>query len=252
MNRKKNYPKAIFLSAVTISGLTILGTLAIALIIPKDKISLVAGSMEAMDYFLRAFHMEWLVPALATLVAIGAMGTVSTWIAGPCRGLLAAGEDGDFPPFLQKTNRHGMPNSLLFIQAAIVTVLATAFIFMPNIQSSFWVLTVLASLLYSIMYILLFISGIVLRYKHPKTAREYRVPGGKNWGMWVTGVLGLIGMVFVCVIVFFPPPGVDVGSVFWFDMFLVIGAVVSCGAPLILYECRSEKWVLHAKKSAPK
>ena len=240
---QKNYPKAIFLSAFLITALTILGTMSIAIIIPKDKISLVAGSMEAIDLFLRAFKMEWLVPGLAFFVAIGAMGTVSTWIAGPCRGLLAAAEKGDFPPFLQKTNQHNMPKSLLVIQAAIVTVLATAFIFMPNIQSSFWVLTVLASLLYSIMYMLLFISGIVLRYKHPKTKREYKIPGGKTWGMWLTGLMGLIGMVFVIIIGFFPPPGVDVGSVLGFDLFLLLGAIVACGAPLLLYECRSESWI---------
>ncbi len=244
---QKNYPKAILLSALLISVLTILGTLSIALIIPKDKISLVAGSMEAIDLFLKAFNMQWLVPGLAFFIAIGAMGTVSTWIAGPCRGLLAAGENGDFPPFLQKTNSQEMPSSLLIIQALIVTVLATVFIFMPDIQSSFWVLTVLASLLYSIMYILLFVSGIILRYKHPKTKREYRVPGGKMWGMWVTGIFGLIGMVFVIIIGFFPPPGVQINSVIGFDLFLLIGAVVACGFPLILYQCRSDKWIKSSK-----
>lgn len=244
---QKNYPKAILLSALLISILTILGTIAIALIIPKDKISLVAGSMEAIDLFLKAFKMQWLVPGLALFIAIGAMGTVSTWIAGPCRGLLAAAEKGDFPPILQKTNKQGMPSSLLIIQALIVTALATVFVFMPDIQSSFWVLTVLASLLYSIMYVLLFLAGIILRYKHPRTKREYRVPGGKNWGMWLAGLCGLFGMAFVIVIGFFPPPGVEIKSVLGFDLFLVIGALVSCGIPLLIYQCRSDSWAKSTK-----
>src|SRR3989338_8325527 len=114
---QKNYPKAIFLSTFLISALTILGTIAIAIIIPKDKISLVAGSMDAIGLFQKAFQIEWLLPLLAILVALGGIGTVSTWIAGPCRGLLAAAENGDFPPFLQKTNHHNMPSTLLIIQA---------------------------------------------------------------------------------------------------------------------------------------
>ncbi len=246
---QKNYPKAIFLSTIAISALTILGTLAIAIIVPKNQISLVAGSMEAIDLFLKAFNMQWLLPLLALFVALGGIGTVSTWIAGPCRGLLAAGETGDFPPFLQKVNHHNMPSTLLILQAVVVTVLASAFIFMPNVQSSFWVLTVLASLLYSIMYLLLFISGIVLRYKHPRTQREYRLGGGKVWGMWLAGILGLIGTSFVIIIGFFPPPGTEVSSLFAFDMVLLIGAVVSCGFPLILYECRSKSWVKNPRKN---
>ncbi len=241
-NPQKNYPKAIFLSTFLICSLTILGTIAIAIIIPKEEISLVAGSMDAIRLFLKAFKMEWMLPALAIFVALGGIGTVSTWIAGPCRGLLAAGENGDFPPFLQKTNRHNMPSTLLLLQGVIVTILASVFIFMPNVQSSFWMLTVLASMLYSIMYVLLFISGIVLRYKHPRTIRKYRVPGGKVWGMWLVGILGFIGMAFVIMIGFFPPAEVKVSSVFWFDMFLLIGAVVSCGFPLLLFEHRSKSW----------
>lgn len=241
-NPQKDYPRAIFFSASMISVLTILGTIAIAVIIPKEKISLVSGTMQALELFLQSFNMPGLVPILALLVALGAMGTVSTWIAGPCRGLLAAGEKGDFPPMLQKTNSKGMPSALLYLQGAIVTLLSLAYVFMPDIQSSFWVLNVLASILYSIMYLLLFISGIVLRYKRPTTHRAYRVPGGKTWGMWLAGILGIIGTVFVIIIGFFPPPGINITSLFWFDVTLVIGIVISCGAPLLLYEYRSRTW----------
>ncbi len=239
---QKNYPKAIFFSAFLISSLSIMGTLAIVVTIPKEKISIVAGSMEAIDLFLRTFKMEWLVPAVAILVALGAVGTVSTWVSGPCRGLLAAAEKGDFPPLLQRTNRHGMPIALFLIQAIVVTVLATAFFLMPDPQSSFWLLTVITAELYSVMYILLFISGIVLRYKHPRVNREYRIPGGERWGMWIASTLGIIGTTFVIIVGFFPPPGVGISSVFWFNSLLVGGIAISCSVPILIYQFRSESW----------
>ncbi len=239
---QKNYPKAIFFSAFLISSLSIMGTIAIALTIPKEKISIVAGSMEAIDLFLKTFRMEWLVPAVAILVTMGAIGTVSTWVSGPCRGLLAAAEKGDFPPLLQKTNRHGMPIALFLIQAIIVTILATVFFLMPSTQSSFWLLTVITAELYSVMYILLFLSGIMLRYKHPRVNREYRIPGGKTWGMWIASILGLLGTSFVIIVGFFPPPGVGISNIFCFNLILIGGIALSCSVPILIYEFRSETW----------
>lgn len=71
---KKDYPKAIFLSAALIIGLSILGTLAIAIVIPSTKISLVAGGMEAISSFLKAYSLSWMIPVISILIALGAFG----------------------------------------------------------------------------------------------------------------------------------------------------------------------------------
>ena len=99
-NPQRNYPRAILLSAVIIIGLSVLGTLAIAIVIPQNEINLVAGSMAAIDTFLKTYNLGLLTPLIALLVALGALGTVSTWAAGPSKGLLAAALDGDFPPII--------------------------------------------------------------------------------------------------------------------------------------------------------
>ncbi|MCB1085387.1 MAG: amino acid permease, partial [Chlamydiia bacterium] len=101
-NPQKNYPRAILLSAIIIILLSIFGTLAIAVVIPEDKISLVSGGMEAIAFFLRSYHLDWSIPIIAFLIAFGATGSMSTWAAGPSKGLLAAAQDGDFPPILHK------------------------------------------------------------------------------------------------------------------------------------------------------
>ncbi|MCH9621392.1 MAG: Glutamate/gamma-aminobutyrate antiporter [Chlamydiia bacterium] len=240
-NPKKSFPTAILLSAGIIVTLTILGTLCIAIVIPREDISLVSGTIEAMSAFLTQYNMSFLMPFMAILIAIGALGGLSSWVVGPCKGLLASAESGDFPPFMQKTNKNGMPHVLMFIQGGIVTCLSLLFVLMPNVSSSFWILTVLSAQLYIVMYILLFISGIVLKYKKPNMPRAYSVPGG-TIGMWIVAGLGLLGVTFSLVIGFFPPPDVVVDNIIFFESFLLIGIISMILLPIWIHTMRRPSW----------
>ena len=222
--------------------LSVLGTLSVAIIIPKTEISFVSGSIEALYKFLQQWNMSWMVPVVAICIALGALGGVSTWAAGPCRGLLAAAQNGDLPPFMHKSNKHNMPVVVMIIQASIVTVLAILFVFMPNVNSSFWLLSVLAAELYLLMYILLFISAIILRYKKPFLERPYKVPGG-NIGLWVVSIIGIIGSLFAMVVGFFPPPQIHTGNILFYELFLSIGIIVCSSIPFIIFQFRNEKWL---------
>lgn len=234
-NPQKNYPRAIFYSAFVIITFSILGTLSIAIVLPKDSIDLLLGSITTIYSILKSINLAWLTPVVSILIAIGSLGGVSTWITGPGKGVLAAAERGDLPPFFAKKNKVGMPLSILIVQACIVTIMSTAFVFMPNVSSSYWILTVITSQIYILVYILLFISAIVLRYTHPKTPRTYKVPGKNNIGIWICGILGLSASVFAIVVGFFPPPGVHIGSIWFFEAFLVGGIILSCVLPLWAY-----------------
>ena len=236
-NPQKNYSRAIFFSASIIICLTILGTLAISVIIPKNDINLISGSIEAIYSFFAHFGLERFIPLIAAIIVLGPLGGVSSWAAGPCRGLLAAAEKGDFPPFMRKTNKHDMPVNVMLIQAGIVTVLSFAFIFMPNVSSSFWMLTILAVQLYIIMYILMFISGIVLRYTRKDVQRHYKVPFG-NAGMWIASTLGILGSLFAFIIGFVPPSPVDTGRLIFFELFIILGLIIFCSTPLIVFQLR--------------
>ncbi len=236
-NPQKNYSRAILFSASTIIVFAILGTLAISIIIPKQEINLISGSIEAIYSFFAQYGLEKFIPLIALFIVLGPLGGVSSWAAGPCRGLLAAAEKGDFPPFMCKTNKHDMPVNVMLIQATIVTLLSFAFIFMPNVSSSFWMLTILAAQLYIVMYILMFISGIVLKYKRKDVQRHYKVPFG-NLGMWVVSCMGILGCLFTFFIGFFPPSPVDTGRLIFFELFLALGLIIFCSTPLVIFQIR--------------
>lgn len=241
-NPQKNYSRAIFISGFIIILLTILGTLSIAIVIPQNDVSLLSGSMEAIYKLLSSIGLHNLVHLVAILIAVGALGGVSTWTAGPCRGLLAAAEDGDFPPLMRRANKHNMPINLMIMQAIIVSLLSIVFIFMPTVSSSFWLLTVLSSQLYLIMYILMFMSCIILRYKEKNSPNAYKIPGG-NIGLWGVNILGLISCIFTIVIGFFPPEGIGITNKLFFELFLLSGIIIFCGAPFLIYAMRTEKWI---------
>ena len=241
-NPQKDFPKAILLSVTIILALCIAGSLAIAIVVPHSEINLVAGVMEAFDYFFKAHHLEFLTPIMAFLISFSGIAMLSTWLVGPTKGLLVTARDGSLPPSLRKINRHHMPVTLLIIQAAIVTLFSSVFLIMPSVQSSFWILTVLTSQVYLIMYILMFISGIRLRYSRPDVKRAYRIPF-KNIGMWIVAGTGLVGSVFCMWTGFIPPAQLKTGhDILFYELFLVIGIVILAAPPLVIYHFKRPGW----------
>lgn len=247
-NPQRDYPRAIFLSCFIILILSLLGSLAIAIVVPAEKISLVAGIMQAFTAFFEAYNMMWMTKIIAALIAIGAISMVSTWIVGPSKGLFQSSEDGTIPPIFHKRNKYGMPIMILLVQGAVVSLLCSAFLLMPTISSSYWLLNDLTALLYLIMYVLMFLSAICLRYKHPEVKRTYRVPGGKVFGMWIVAGMGLVSCLFAFIVGFVPPPQLDTGELLTFELFLGIGVTVMFLVPLVLYACRRESWKNQFKK----
>lgn len=232
-NPQRDFPRAIFLSAALILVLTILGVLAVAIVIPQKEISLVAGAMQALAVFFNKYGMTKFLPWIAILITLGTFGAVATWIIGPSKALLAAAEGGDLPKAFAKTNRHGAPVGMLLFQGVLVTIISLLFLLMPTVSSAFWVLNVVAAQLYLLMYILMFIAAIRLRYKRPNQKRLYSIPGG-NTGMWIVSGLGIVGSAFALIIGYFPPAQIAVGSQSFYTGFLIVCTLLGCSAPFIL------------------
>jgi len=241
INPQRNYPRATLLSVLLILGLTILGVLAIACVVPQKEISLTAGSMQAFVSFVGAYNLSYLIPIMAFLVVIGALASLSTWIVGPSRGLLAAAQDGDLPPYFRQLNKHGMPLRLLILQALIVTALSFMFLLMPTVNSAYWILVVMVAQVYLIMYIMMFAAAIKLQYKRPNVFRAYKIPGGKP-GMWIVAGMGILSSIFTLIIGFFPPAQFSTGNAHFYVGFLMLGMILFCSAPSLILRFKKPSW----------
>ena len=243
---RRDYPKALLISVISILGLSALGVLSIAMVVPQQEISLAAGTLQAFSYFMEAYHLTYLIPVTAFFIMLGALGTMSTWLIGPTRGLHAAAVTGDLPPVLRKVNAHGMPVNLLILQAIIVTLFSLLFILLPSVNSVYWVSTVLAANLYLIMYLIMFAAAIKLRYKRPEVPRAYTIPGGIV-GMWIVGGVGLIGAIFTFIFGFLPPEQIPTTNDTAYTLFLILAVLISCLVPSIILWFKKPSWT-HPEK----
>lgn len=221
---RKTFPKAIFYSVLLILATMILGSLAIAVVMPQKDINLVAGVMQAFTHFFAVYHLEWLMPVLTAMLLIGSLGGMINWIISPIKGLLKAAENGFMPPFLTKRNEHGVPSRLLIMQAILVTVLCSAFLLIPSVNGIYWLLTALSTQLYMLMYVMMFLAAMYIKKKYAHHERPFVVPGGKA-GYYLTCVLGLFGCAVTLTVGFIPPEMLDIGSVLRYETIFCSGFI---------------------------
>jgi amino acid transporter len=236
-NPQNAFPKALIYSVLIILVTLILGSLAIAVVLPGKDINLVAGIMQAFEAFFISYGMYWMMPVVAIMLVLGGLGGVSNWIIAPTKGLLVAAEDGNLPELFQRTNSKGAPVIMLITQAVIVSILSALFLFMPSVNGSYWLLTALAAQLYMLMYLIMFLAAIKLRFSEPLQPRLFKIPGGIFGMLFVAGI-GIFGVLTTLAVSFIPPSGINVGSILRYESTLIIGLILMCVPPFI------SSWVL--------
>ena len=200
-NPAREYPKAIFVAMALVLVVFIFPTLAISWVIPAHQISFTAGVMQAFNRLFTYFGAAFAVPLVAVALAAAAFAGMLTWMDGPSEGLLLIGrERGFLPPYFQKVNRHGIEMRILAAQGAVITLIALLYAFIPSVSHAYWIFVAMATQVYLIMYVLMFIAAIRLRRAQPDHPRGYRAPA-----LGLLCVLGATSSVAALVIGFIPP-----------------------------------------------
>ena len=241
-NPTVNYPKAVVIGAIATVAIFILGTFALGVIIPAKDINLVQSLLVGFDNYFSVLHVKWLAPIIAIALAFGVLAGVLTWVAGPSKGVFAVGQAGYLPKFFQKTNKNGVQKNILYVQGAIVTVLAFLMVLMPSVQSFYQILSQLTCILYLIAYLLMFAAAIRLRYNMKGAPRPFRLGKKGNGVMWLISGVGFIGSLTAFIFSFFPPNQISMGSnAIWFTV-LVAGTVIFVALPFIILKFKKPSW----------
>ncbi len=238
-NPTRDYPRSLLVSLIIILSTIVFGSLAISIVVPHNELSLVTGVMQAFSIFASSYHLPFLKHFLAACIILGGLSGVGAWIIGPTKGLLVATEDGSLPKFFAKTYK-GAPVSILLTQAVIVSVLCLAFIFMPTVNSSFWLLSAMTAQLALLVYVALFASAVKLYYHKSDVYRHFRIPG-KKWGIWTVSLLGSLSSISVIIFGFIPPSDIPIKSTFVYELILIGGMVFLCALPFWLYHAYRQK-----------
>lgn len=236
-NPVRGYPKALALAGLTIVGLYMLGSIAIAVAVPDSALNLDAGAAQAFTVFTGGLGVAWLGRLLSALLVVGILAAAVSWVAGPSRGLLDVGRQGFLPPRLQRVTARDVPAPILVVQGCIVTVLALVFVFIPSVSSAFWFLQAMTAVLYLTMYLLFFLAAWRLRRLHPDVPRAFRVPA-----LGVVATIGSVAAVSAIGIALIPPAQFGDTSASLYAAILVAGVLVLGLSGQLIYQARKPGW----------
>lgn len=225
-NPKRDYPRALYISAAFIIFSLIFSSLAITLILPIKSVSLVTGLEQAFQTFLVKLHLANWLPVIILTIIVGAFACVSAWVLGPARSMMVAAQDKVAPRFFAKSNRYGAPFAVLMLQAVIVFVLSLLFICYQSFNEYYWLLGDLTAQLALIYYLLIFTSALRL------------AQGSRNM-LWRLGIYMGIVVCFIAIgFGFIPPTGIPFSSVWLYDATLLCGIIIFVLPPLLIVKLK--------------
>jgi amino acid transporter len=235
----RDFPKATLLAVILILLVFIPPTLAIGIAVPSQHISLTAGVMQAFRSLLQHFSLRFLEPVIAIGLVVASISGLLDWLTGPSTGLVRIGrERGYLPRYFQRVNANGVQLRILIAQGIVITVIGLLYALIPTVSRAYWVFAALATEVYLIMYVLMFVAAARLRRRQPEHPRGYRAPA-----LATICLVGVIASVAACVVGLLPPSQLGHASTPLYASAL-LGGVLLIGVlpPLLLYRLRRPEW----------
>jgi amino acid transporter len=160
---KKTYPQAVAIAAWIILMTLILSSLALCVIVPAEKIGLLTGLVDVIQVFFAACHLEKMTLIIGCCIIIGGLGIASSWMLGLAKSLhISLTSMPMIPDWLKQLNHHQVPTRILGLQGLIYSLLLTAFLFMPSLNRSYWMLSAATAQFALVYYMILFSAAVKL------------------------------------------------------------------------------------------
>jgi amino acid transporter len=238
-NPGREFPRAMFVAVALVLVVFVFPTLAIAWVIPGGKISFTAGVMQAFDQYLHHFGLGFVVPLIAVALALGALAGMMAWLDGPSEGLLKIGrEQGYLPPYFQRVNSNGIQVHIIAAQGVVITIIGLLYALIPNVSKAYWILAAMATQVYLIMYVLMFIAAVRLRSAQPEHARGYTTPA-----LGLQCLIGGAASIMAFLIGFVPPSQFGHSSPVLYAVLVLAGIlVIGVLPPVVLQLRRKPSW----------
>jgi len=238
-NPAREFPKAILLAVILVLLVFIPPTLAISIAVPSQHISLTAGVMQAFRSLLDHFSLSFLEPVVALALAFASISGLLDWLGGPSTGLVQIGrERGYLPRYFQQVNANGVQVRILVTQGVVITAIGLLYALVPTVSRAYWIFAALATEVYLIMYVLMFVAARNLRRRQSEHPRGYRAPV-----LITICVVGTLASVTAGIVGLLPPSQLGHANtpVYVAGM---LAAVILLGVlpPALLYRLRRPEW----------
>jgi glutamate:GABA antiporter len=235
----REFPKATLVAVILILLVFIFPTLAISVAVPAAHISFTAGVMQAFRSLLDHFGLSVLTPIIAVGLVVASVSGLLDWLTGPSTGLLDIARDrGYLPRYFQQLNSNGVQLHILVAQGIVVTLIGLLYAVVPAVSRAYWVFAALATEVYLMMYILMFVAAINLRRREPEHERGYRAPA-----LVTICVVGTLASAAACVVGLLPPSQLGhISTPAYLLALLAATLLVGLLPPLLLHALRRPDW----------
>jgi amino acid transporter len=176
-NAQRVLPRALFTAGSIIAVAYIAGTIAMLIALPSDAVSGVDGFMRGAEHLCGQLGMPWLIPLLAALITLSAVGGAAGYLSATSRLPFVAGIDRYLPAVFGSIHpRYRTPWIALIVYGCAGIVTAILGQAGTTVRGAYDVLVSMSVITMFIPYLLLFAALIRLVRRGHLT--RLPLPGG--------------------------------------------------------------------------
>jgi glutamate:GABA antiporter len=209
---RHEYKVALPIAAAIVMVMMLGASGIMALLIPSDKLNVIAGAGQMVEIFSTHFHLPDMGLVISIFIFIAMLASFSAWVLGPARGMQAALAEAGIDNKLSRLNQHKMPVGILWVQGIVTTALIATFLILPTVKTAFWMMVAITSQFTALMYTLVFAAGLKLI--------------AKTWVGKLLCCLGIISCIIGFVVGVFAPTQLKLVTYHAYTFIVLAGDVV--------------------------
>jgi glutamate:GABA antiporter len=244
-NPRKEFPKAILLSAIIIVVAYILGSLSLLLIESPDKFSTVNGVVEIITIIAAKLNLSWLAILLFLMMTVGNLGIAIVWLVGGTKMVIEGNDPKIFPKFLTKKTKNNIPQNALVVQGVIITLIMLVNATLPSVHSLYEILVMMTSIFMFIAYMFMFYAYLTVKWDNTgKYKNGFKLPGGKVTAFIIFALPAIVCCIAIGLSIINP-----IGNTFTYLLQIVGGPIIFGIIGIMLYESRNKSSKFTINKS---
>jgi amino acid transporter len=203
-NARRILPRALLTAGSIIAVAYIAGTTAMLIALPSEAVSGVDGFMRGMEQLATHLGIPWLIPVMAVLVTLSAVGGAAGFLSSTSRLPFVAGIDRYLPAAFGSIHpRYRTPWVALIIYGSAGIVTAILGQAGTSVRGAYDVLVSMSVITLFIPYLLLFAALIRLARRGALT--QYPLPGGAPLAIALAAI-GFLSTALTIVLSTIPSP----------------------------------------------
>lgn len=241
-NPKRNYPIAVIASVILLVIFNLIAGMTVSNAVPMGKMELANITQPYMIFCENLGIPTIFVNIISAMILIGVLVQLSAWVLGPSKSMIKVADEGNLPPFFQKRTEKNIPITFVLIQAIVISLVSVLYIVVPDVNSAFLIITITTTILYCLVYAMIAISAIRLRYKMPDAERPFRLGNKGNGLMWFVSLLSMLSVGITLVVSLIPPSILEPSQYTGYIVYQVVATIVMVGIALIINKLKKPSW----------